>query len=208
MLCAAAGGIMSKECSVKGCDKTAVARGYCQSHYNRWHAHGDPEVELVYIRSNMIKMHPREYRSWQSMNTRCNNPNRQEYPRYGGRGIKVCERWAERPYVFSNFYEDMGDRPKGATLDRVDPDGDYCPENCRWTDAYIQSSNRRYVGYLYIYPDKRNGRFYVRVKREKNIYNGAFATLEEAIIARNDALKLFGLEDLLNKIKKGEIVCH
>jgi hypothetical protein len=72
------------------------------------------------------------------MRQRCVNPNVRQYPNYGGRGIKVCERWE----VFENFLADMGAQPSGLTLDRIDVDGDYEPGNCRWADMTTQENNR------------------------------------------------------------------
>lgn len=80
------------------------------------------------------------YKSWKAMNQRCCNPNNESYDNYGGRGIRVCERWLNS---FENFYADMGDRPKGKSLDRIDNDRKYCPENCKWSSAKEQSNNRR-----------------------------------------------------------------
>jgi hypothetical protein len=80
------------------------------------------------------------YAIWLCIKQRCYNPNNPEYKNYGGRGIKMCDRWW---YLFQNFYEDMGDRPKGRTLDRKDNDGDYCKENCRWGTQEEQNRNRR-----------------------------------------------------------------
>lgn len=81
----------------------------------------------------------REYRSWSSMVARCENPAAPNYPRYGGRGISVCERWRND---FAAFLSDMGPRPPGTSLDRVDGDGNYQPGNCRWADARTQAQNR------------------------------------------------------------------
>lgn len=81
-----------------------------------------------------------EYSSWRGMMQRCLNTANAEYKNYGGRGIKVCERWLD----FRNFFEDMGNAPEWAdSLDRKDCNGNYCHENCRWSNMKEQQNNRR-----------------------------------------------------------------
>src|SRR5688500_16157023 len=82
-----------------------------------------------------------EYRAWASMKQRCLNPKVVAYPQYGQRGIKVCDRWLTS---FPNFYADMGPRPSPShSLDRIDNDGDYTPDNCRWATRVEQGRNQR-----------------------------------------------------------------
>lgn len=83
--------------------------------------------------------HTGVYRSWFAMRDRCEDPKSPSWRWYGAKGIKVCERWRE----FLPFFEDMGHRPDGHTLDRIDPSGDYEPSNCRWATPLEQTKNRR-----------------------------------------------------------------
>ena len=85
-------------------------------------------------------LHSDTYRVWVGIRTRCRNPNASNYGLYGGRGIRVCDEWND----FSRFLADMGPRPSPLhSIDRIDPDGDYVAENCRWATPEIQSGNRR-----------------------------------------------------------------
>ena len=94
----------------------------------------------------MRSRHPL-YSTWSNMKGRCYNPNRPVYKYYGGRGIKVCDRWKNS---FKLFLKDMGERPEGCTLDRINNDGNYEPTNCKWSTTVEQNKNRRPCKYSHL----------------------------------------------------------
>jgi hypothetical protein len=124
------------------------------------------------------------YKIYLNMKYRCHGQNATNYKYYGGRGIKVCPSWLG-PQGFDQFVFDMGPRPEGTSLDRVNNDGPYSPDNCRWATYSLQSSNRRpaknLTGYTGVYKTLKAHRYQAQIRVDgKMKHLGTFDNPEEA----------------------------
>ena len=133
-------GCIMRICKIESCKKQAKAKDYCNKHYQKWLKYGNP-LQTKQKRHGLINTP--EYYTWCSMKTRCYNKNNPAYHRYGGRGITVCDKWKNS---FIAFFADMGKRPSlKYQIDRIDNDGNYEPNNCRWVTSAINCQNGSWV---------------------------------------------------------------
>lgn len=161
----------------------------CSKHYSRFKKYGrDYSAYNDYHRGE--RFHPL-YHSWKGMKKRCYCKKDTSYPHYGGAGIKVCERWLDRDNGFKNFVKDMGDRPDGCSLDRIDPNGDYEPSNCRWATFRVQTLNRKNKKKdPYIY-NSYNGKYKIIVRANGHAHTKVVDTIEEARKVRDSFLEKY-----------------
>lgn len=175
-------------CSIEGCDKKHLSKGYCKTHYLRMAQYGTIETVLRPRSKHSLKEPQMKSTnsSYRSMISRCEategDPN---YEKYVLRGITVCDRWNE---CFDNFVEDMGLRPSNKhSIDRIDNDKGYSKDNCRWATPQQQSYNTRMLktntsGYTGVYWDKRSERWIAEGFNinSKRVYLGSFTDVHEA----------------------------
>lgn len=138
----------------------------------------------------------KEYCIWASMIQRCTNSNSTHFEYYGGAGISVCKEWLDS---FENFHKDMGDAPEGTSLDRIDFNGDYCKDNCRWVNKSMQQFNQKLrstnsSGKTGVSFMESKGKWRARISVEgKEIHLGMFNSFDAAVTAREDAeIKYYG----------------
>lgn len=175
---------MNDRCKIPKCERIKKARGMCFAHYQRKRRNSKTPLNEMVINAKSGHTKLPEYKVWQSMKRRCSPHVATEYPRYSGRGIAVCKRWLARGVGFSNFYNDMGARPSSKhQLDRIDNNGDYTPENCRWVVASVNSANRDSVyaksGFHGVDFFANKWRAAIVINQQK-LYIGLFSSIEEA----------------------------
>lgn len=182
-----------RRCAIDNCDKVVVSRkGWCQNHFAKWKRYGNPLGGYSIERHSMA--HTREYRIWNNIKTRCNNPNADSYKYYGARGIKMSKEWADS---FAQFVNDMGLSPSPLhSIDRQDNNKGYSKENCMWATNQEQALNHRLQtnntsGYRGITFNKGKNSWRVLLRDKTvglKVYFGSYKTPEEAAYVRDQIM--------------------
>lgn len=187
-----------KKCKINDCPTIGnLSLGYCKKHYHRLIRHNTPLPDIRIHGEERVK-NPL-YTTYCSMKERCYNKNKKGFEYHGGRGIVVCDRWLGNN-GFKNFCQDLGEKPsKKHSLDRIDNNGNYAPDNCRWANDHQQSGNRRNnnttIGVNF---DKSRGKWMSKITINKKVINfGRFDNYEDAVKARKDAENLYLKEGLI-----------
>lgn len=143
------------------------------------------------------KENPAEYKAWANMRQRCYNPNNTGYKNYGGRGIQVCYAWR---YSFAIFLRDMGKRPSDKhSIDRIDNNGDYTPNNCRWALRRTQSLNRNHTGIR-----SESGRYEARITFNDKSYSLGTFDKERTAAQVHDRVRKLLIDVTLAMVTKEE----
>jgi hypothetical protein len=193
---------------VCGCGTVKEASVYRIVNYENYSCGCLSKVTIGNAKRTHGESKTKEYKAWAGAKERCYNINNTSYVDYGGRGIAVCDRWLNS---FDNFIKDMGKSPTGTSLDRINVNGEYSPENCRWADSATQCRNRR------VYPKSKSGKAGVTWSKKSNkweakitvnkieMFLGYFENLEDAITRRELAeLEYFGENTDRRQLKDGE----
>lgn len=177
-----------KTCNVDSCDRKQYAKSYCTKHYQMFNKYGDP-VQKYFEFHNMSNTP--EYRTWQHMKQRCYDKNYTKYADWGGRGIRVSKEWKNS---FVTFYKDMGQKPSPLyTLERINNDGNYTADNCKWATRSEQLLNQRLSqrntsGYAGIFWDSASEKWRAVITfKGKTKYLGSFDDKRDAIKVRKQA---------------------
>ena len=181
-------------CKIEDCDgigkltkgKRHLVKGYCNMHYERVYRYGNPHF-VKHVQNEGRKYHPL-YNTYKGLFSRCYNPKNKNYHRYGGRGITVCDRWSAQD-GFWRFVKDMGERPEGTSLDRIDNSKGYSPDNCRWATYKMQNNNTKWTEIAKGYTFRNNKYRALGTFHGKVIHLGTYNTAEEAHNAYINAKK-------------------
>lgn len=177
-----------KKDTCEHCDEPVASKGMCRGHYEQI-TRGDGKIRPI-NKYDGRSSHPL-YRTYKDMLRRCNNEKRSDYAYYGGRGIEVCDRWlGVAGEGFWNFVEDMGDRPSSKhSIDRIDNDKNYTPDNCRWATQRQQRINSRprmsSSGIVGVVPRNDSDKWMAHISINKKLkWLGTFDTKQDAARAR------------------------
>lgn len=172
-------------CKVENCGKKYFCKDMCRFHYRENERKIMKQLGIKEKKYG-IELDPL-YHVYRNMKGRCYDPNDKRYKNYGGRGIKVCDRWLGKD-GFHNFKKDMGERPEGLTLDRIDCNGNYEPSNCRWANYHVQAKNKVNASEITgVYYDKARGKWVAELWVNKIKHRSPrFVDKNDAISARKE----------------------